>query len=101
MRDWIRLLQSCGLPQDALCDCARVTMTGRTGVLVEGQRGVIELSSERIRLLTGDGVLEVSGQALRLCTLSSAQAVVAGKVIDAVSYRGLPGREREGTQLDG
>ena len=47
-------LQGCGLPADALGDCARVTILGRSEATIEGQHGVIELSSSRIRLRTGD-----------------------------------------------
>lgn len=75
-----------GLPEDALGDSARVTMTGRSGVLVEGQRGVIELGQSRIRLRTGDGVLTVSGERLRLRELSVDAALIGGEKVEAVSY---------------
>ena len=33
---------SLGLPEDATSDCARVTLSGQSAALVEGQHGVIE-----------------------------------------------------------
>ncbi len=75
-----------GLPEDALGDSARVTMTGRSGVLVEGQRGVIELGETRIRLRTGGGVLTVTGERLRLRELSVDAALICGEDVETVSY---------------
>ena len=83
-----KALEGCGLPADALSDCARVTLTGRRSVTIEGQHGVIELSPERIRLRTGDGVLSVDGSALELHALSDSHARITGERIDVVSYQG-------------
>ena len=83
----IRALEGCGLPTDALSDCARVMLTGRRSVAIEGERGVIELSPQRIRLRTGDGILNVDGSALELHALSASHARITGERIDAVSYQ--------------
>ena len=53
---------SLGLPEDATSDCARVTLSGQSAALVEGQHGVIELTDSRVRLRTGRGVLTVLGE---------------------------------------
>ena len=79
-------LGACGLPPDAFGDCARVTLLGRSCVAVEGQHGVIELSGERIRLRTGEGVLSVEGSELALKRLSPFGAQITGRRIDGVSY---------------
>ncbi len=81
-----KLLENSGLPEDAVFSSARVTMVGRSGVTVEGQRGVIELSAERIRFRTGSGMLAVAGSALLLRELSPDTAVITGDAIDAVSF---------------
>ena len=52
---------SLGLPEDATSDCARVTLSGQSAALVEGQHGVIELTESCVRLRTGRGVLTVQG----------------------------------------
>lgn len=75
-----------GLPEDALTGCARVTMTGRSAALIEGQHGVVELSDKRIRLKTQDGVLAVTGEALHLQELSLDAALIRGARLDMVSY---------------
>ena len=81
-----RLSLRAGLPEDALGDSARVTMLGRTSVLVEGQHGVVELGGARIRLKTGCGVLSVIGERLRLEELSLDAAMIRGERVTAVSY---------------
>ena len=82
-----RWLSNQGVPADALGDCARITMTGRASVSVEGQHGVIELSKKSICMKTGNGVLMICGNELSLCLLSETHAVIKGETIDCVAYR--------------
>lgn len=81
-----RIALSSSLPEDALTSGARVTMIGRGCVLVEGQRGVVELSDGCIRLRTEGGVLTVTGQGLRLHELSLDAAMIVGEPIVTVTY---------------
>lgn len=80
------------LPEDVLCSGARVTMMGRGAVLVEGQRGVVELGGACIRLRTAQGVLSVRGEALILQELSADAAMIRGTRIDGADYAGQEGR---------
>ncbi len=81
-----RMMLKSGLPEDAIADCARVTMTGRSAVLIEGQHGVVEMTGVCVRLKTGEGVLSVLGEALRLRELSLDAAVIVGQRIETVTY---------------
>lgn len=81
-----RMILATGLPEDALGDRARVTMTGQSAVLIEGQHGVVELSAGQIRLKTGGGILTVLGEALRLKELSLDAAIIAGDKVVTVTY---------------
>lgn len=81
-----RMALCTGLPEDALTSGARVTVFGRSSVLVEGQRGVVELSAARIRLKTRDGLLSVMGRALTLRELSADAAIIVGEEIDTATY---------------
>ena len=81
-----QLALRCGLPEDAGTVGARVTMTGRGAVLVEGQHGVVELSGACIRLRTKDGVLSVLGEALQLRELSLDVAMITGERGEPVTY---------------
>ena len=87
-----RLALATGLPEDVLGGGARVTMTGRSAAMVEGQRGVIELSPGRIRLKTDGGVLTVRGEGLRLSELSFDSAVIVGEDVMEATYARAPGQ---------
>ena len=81
-----RMIAGSGLPEDAVVGGARVTMMARGSVLIEGQRGVIELTTERIRLRTDKGVLSVLGSGLRLRELSPDAANITGDEVTTVTY---------------
>ena len=81
-----QLMLRCGLPEDAVTGSARVTMTGRSAVLVEEQHGVVELSGACIRLRTRDGVLSVLGETLELRELSLDAAMITGERVETVTY---------------
>ena len=81
-----RMMLACGLPEDAAVGGARVTLYGRAAVMVVGQRGVVEMSDNCIRLKTDSGVLAICGQELRLQELSLDAAMVYGADILSVGY---------------
>ncbi|MGN0997717.1 MAG: YabP/YqfC family sporulation protein [Candidatus Ventricola sp.] len=81
-----RMILKSALPEDALTRGARVTLIAQSSALVEGQRGVVELSDGRIRLRTAGGVLTVAGQGLRLHELSLDAAMIVGEPIVTVTY---------------
>lgn len=81
-----RMILESGLPEDAVTGGARVTLMARTSVLIEGQRGVIELSTARIRLKTDKGILSVLGSGLRLAELSLDAAMITGDAVTTVTY---------------
>ena len=83
-----RLILKSALPEDALTRGARVTLIAQSSALVEGQRGVVELSRGRIRLKTPDGMLSVLGQALELRELSADAAMIVGERIETATYGG-------------
>lgn len=75
----------CSLPEAVE---VRVTMMGRGSVLVEGQRGVVELGVSCIRLRTAYGVLSIRGTGLRLQELSADAAMIRGEEIESAGYAG-------------
>ena len=81
-----RMLLACGLPEEAVMGSTRVTLYSRGAVLVEGQRGVVEMSDSCIRLKTDAGVLSIRGKELRLQELSLDAAMVYGAEIQSVGY---------------
>ena len=75
-----------GLPEDTTGDCARVTLSGQSAALVEGQHGVVELSACTVRLRTGRGVLTILGEELTLKELSMDAALITGKRVMTATY---------------
>ena len=61
-------------------------MFGHHCVLIEGQRGMVELGASCMRLRTKGSVLTVLGQALEIKELSADAAMIAGSRIDTVTY---------------
>ena len=80
-----RLTLMCGLPED-VPGGTRVTMFGHRFVMIEGQRGMVELGENCMRLRTGSSVLTVLGQELEIRELSADAAMIAGERIDTVTY---------------
>ena len=82
-----RLTLLCGFPDDV--GGTRVTLFGRGSVMVEGQRGMVELSASCMRMKTLDHVLTIRGEALVLKELSADAAMITGSRIDMVTYAGM------------
>lgn len=83
-----RMTLLCGLPEDTLFKSARVTMMGRSSVLVEGQCSLVELSDGRIRLRTRCGVVVIEGRALFLREMTGEAAMIQGECIVSAAYIG-------------
>lgn len=73
------------IPDDIIMDTVRVTMVGRGELLVENHSGIIEYTSELLRVKVSDGELSVSGTGLSLAVIEKEQVRVAGTV-SAVRY---------------
>lgn len=74
------------LPEDALTGAARITLSGKTAALIEGQHGVVEMSEKQIRLKSKGGIICIRGRNLKIRELSLDAAVIQGDEIDSVSY---------------
>lgn len=79
-----RLTLLCGFPEDV--NDARVTLFGHHSVMVEGQHGMVELSTSCMRMRTQGSVLTVLGEELMLRELSADAAMIIGKRVDTVTY---------------
>jgi sporulation protein YqfC len=75
-----------GLPEEVLFGAPKVVLVGEERALIENHRGVVEYGSERIRVRTGCGLLEIGGAELTLGRLGRSDLLVQGK-IERVEYR--------------
>ena len=80
-KKWKRVvLETLDLPLEADDETVKVTMIGRSDLLVENHRGILEYALEYVRLLSVDGVIRVEGRELMLSEFGAGRAYVRGNI---------------------
>lgn len=82
---WQRVGALLDIPDDITMNATRVTMIGKNELLVENHKGIIEYTSDLLRMKVDDGELCISGTNLSLAVIESEQVRVGG-TIAAVRY---------------
>lgn len=75
-----RMARRLGLPQEALGPAPRITLSGGSRVLVEGQRGLEEYDEEHIAVAVSRGRVVIRGQELMLDAMNASELSVSGKL---------------------
>ena len=78
-----RLMQGArmaGLPEEVLFGVPKVVLVGEGRALIENHKGVVEYGSERVRVRTDCGLLEVGGEELTIGRLGKSDLLVQGKI---------------------
>ena len=77
------------LPKELVMGLPRITVLGDIQMIVENHRGIVEYTTERVRIGTGIGELRVTGTGLALRTIFPEEIAVDGKIhsIELVSER--------------
>jgi sporulation protein YqfC len=78
---WKRTLRLLDLPEDMDATVPRITVVGREQMLVENLSGIRRCSEEEVLLLTGCGVLAVSGEKLLVKELGESRALIVGRLL--------------------
>ena len=78
LRTTLRLLD---LPEDMDPRVPRITVLGRETMLVENVSGIRRCTEGEIRLLTGCGVLSVTGKELLVKELGESRALIVGRLL--------------------
>jgi len=68
------------LPKELVMGLPRITVLGDIQVVVENHRGIIEYTTERVRIATSIGELRVTGTGLALRTIFPEEIAVDGKI---------------------
>lgn len=79
------LAEKLELPTEILPGTPSLTLTGGRSALVEGHRGLLEYSEERVVLALKRGKISISGAGLRLRAMNAGELVVSGR-IDTVEW---------------
>ena len=74
------------IPNDVVQDLPKMTMIGNLQLYIENHRGIIEYSTEKIRISVGIGEIEVTGNMLTIRTISKDDVNLDG-VIEAIRCR--------------
>ncbi len=75
-----RISGALGLPRDIITNAPRVVLEGETYLSVENHRGIVSFTPDKLRLLTGIGVLSVGGQELLIEYLGPEDIIIVGKL---------------------
>ena len=78
---WKRTLRLLDLPEDMDATVPRITVVGREQMLVENLSGIRRCSEGEVLLLTGCGVLAVSGERLLVKELGESRALIVGRLL--------------------
>jgi len=68
------------LPKELVMGLPRITMLGDIQIIVENHRGIIEYTTEKVRIGTSIGELHVIGSDLALRTIFPEEIAVDGKI---------------------
>lgn len=68
------------IPEDSRPAAPRITISGDSCVLVEGHRGLLEYADERIAAARVNGRVLITGEGLRLLTMTDSELVVTGRI---------------------
>lgn len=75
-----RLAEALDLPKDVVLDLPRVIAVGHLQVLVDNHRGLLEYSPVRVVIALASGRLAVTGEDLRIGTVSAEEVTVTGEI---------------------
>lgn len=78
-------MESLELPKDLMYGAVLVTVTGTSELLLENYRGIIEYTSERIRVQTKTCQVQVRGQCLLIAYYTNDEMKITGKICE-ISY---------------
>lgn len=75
-----RIGERLDIPAEARLAGPRITISGDDRVLIEGHRGLLEYSDERIAAARRSGRVIVKGEALRLTAMTERELLVTGRL---------------------
>ena len=77
---WKQALRLLDLPEDIDPRVPRITVVGRDEMLVENVAGIRRCTEGEVLLLTGCGILSVTGQGLLVKELGESRARITGRL---------------------
>lgn len=75
-------IESLELPKDLMYGSVLVTVTGTSEMLLENYRGIIEYTSERIRVQTKHCQIQIQGQRLLIAYYTNDEMKITGNICE-------------------
>ncbi len=69
------------IPKDLVLDIPKITLIGKSELFLENHRGIIEYSSQRMRINLSRGFLEILGNQLEIRALLPDEIKIEGDII--------------------
>lgn len=74
------ILSALDLPEETESYVPKLTMVGKSDLLVENHKGVLQYDSKQVRLVVYEGAICVQGDMLELLQMSDTRAYVKGRI---------------------
>ena len=71
------------IPEEVVFDMPFISLKGREEAVIENYKGIIEYSSERIRINTKSGIFKLTGEGLVIKCLDADNVIISGKINSA------------------
>ena len=68
------------IPSDVMLNLPKIVLVGNLQVFIENHRGIIEYTSEVVRVIVDEGEISISGENLSLRNIMVDEIVVEGKI---------------------
>ncbi|HEX2953104.1 MAG TPA: sporulation protein YqfC [Bacillota bacterium] len=76
-----RLADLLELPRDVVMDLPRIVITGNKRLVIENHKGIIEYTTNLLRLNTGRGEVRITGDNLALLSILREEVWIEGKIL--------------------
>ena len=77
------LAERLALPEEILPGVGRLTLSGGRQALIEGQRGILEYTAERLVVSFGREKLSLQGEGLKVQAMNAGELLITGRICAA------------------
>ncbi|ABO50996.1 protein of unknown function DUF1429 [Desulforamulus reducens MI-1] len=68
------------IPSDIMFDLPKIVLVGNLQVFIENHRGIVEYTTEKVRIKVGEGEVGISGANLLLRNIKTDEICVEGQI---------------------
>lgn len=68
------------LPKEIVLNVPKITLVGKSDLMLENYKSIIEYDSSRIRVNTGVGIIRIMGSRLLIKEITSEDLIISGEI---------------------